>query len=203
MEHKASSKKEEKYWSKRYLENQTGWDIGEPSKPLKTYIDQLQNKDLKILIPGAGNSHEAEYLFKKGFKNVYVLDIASEPLTALKNRVPDFPIDHIIKGDFFTHKAQYDLILEQTFFCAFSPTVSNRENYASKMHELLKKDGKLVGLWFDIPLTNNISKPPFGGTKTEYLNYLKPFFKVKTFKACYNSINARANIELFGIFQKI
>lgn len=33
--------------------------------PLKVYFDQLTNKDLKILIPGGGNSHEAEYLLKK------------------------------------------------------------------------------------------------------------------------------------------
>jgi len=66
---------ENKYWSKRYEENQTGWDIGYPSTPIKTYVDQLENKDLKILIPGAGNAYEAEYLWQQGFKNVHVLDI--------------------------------------------------------------------------------------------------------------------------------
>ena len=30
--------------------------IGAPSLPLKTYIDQLINKDLRILMPGAGNA---------------------------------------------------------------------------------------------------------------------------------------------------
>ena len=66
---------QEQYWSSRYAEERTGWDIGHPSTPLKEYIDQLQNKNLKILIPGAGNAYEAEYLFEQGFKNVYVLDI--------------------------------------------------------------------------------------------------------------------------------
>ena len=58
-----NTEKERAYWSKRYKEERTGWDIGFPSLPLKTYIDQLENKDLKILIPGAGNAYEAEYLF--------------------------------------------------------------------------------------------------------------------------------------------
>ncbi|SHI83533.1 Thiopurine S-methyltransferase (TPMT) [Algibacter luteus] len=52
----------ENYWTQRYNERQTGWDVGKPTTPLKTYIDQLKNKSLKILIPGAGNAYEAEYL---------------------------------------------------------------------------------------------------------------------------------------------
>jgi len=39
------------------------------------------------------------------------------------------------------------------------------------MSKLLKSGGKLVGLWFDIPLTGDLEKRPFGGTKEEYLEY--------------------------------
>jgi len=56
------------YWENRYQNQQTGWDIGEISSPLKAYIDQLEDKSIKILIPGAGNAYEAEYLFLNGFK---------------------------------------------------------------------------------------------------------------------------------------
>jgi methyl halide transferase len=52
----------ENYWTNRYETASTGWDLGEPSMPLKTYIDQLENTAIKILIPGAGNAYEAEYL---------------------------------------------------------------------------------------------------------------------------------------------
>ncbi|MDX1544111.1 MAG: SAM-dependent methyltransferase, partial [Christiangramia sp.] len=45
------------FWSTRYRDNRTGWDIGYISTPLKEYIDQLEDKELKILIPGAGNSY--------------------------------------------------------------------------------------------------------------------------------------------------
>lgn len=41
----------EKYWTERYLEGRTGWDIGYLSTPIKTYIDQLKDKDISILIP--------------------------------------------------------------------------------------------------------------------------------------------------------
>ncbi len=194
--------KQEVYWSKRYQDNQTGWDIGGPSTPIKTYIDQLKNKDLKILIPGAGNSYEAEYLFNKGFKNVFVLDISKEPLHAFQSRVPRFPKNQMIHDDFFSHKNQYDLIIEQTFFCSFPPRKVNRQAYANKIFELLKEDAKLIGLWFNFPLSGDMEKRPFGGSKKEYLGYFAPLFHVKTFEASYNSIPSRQGNELFGIFKK-
>ena len=49
----------EKAWDNRYLNNDIGWDLGTVSPPLKAYFDQLENKELKILIPGGGNAHEA------------------------------------------------------------------------------------------------------------------------------------------------
>jgi len=202
MENVKNTVEQKAFWSTRYEENRTGWDIGYPSTPLKAYIDQLENKELKILIPGAGNAYEAEYLHQQGFKNVFVLDISEYPLNALKERVPTFPASHLIQGNFFEHKGQYDLIFEQTFFCSFEPTKENRQRYAQKMANLLVKGGKLVGLWFDIPLIPNTSKRPFGGTKEEYLKYLSPYFKVRIFEACYNSIKPRSGNDLFGIFEK-
>ncbi|MGB5419202.1 MAG: SAM-dependent methyltransferase, partial [Algibacter sp.] len=108
----------------------------------------------------------------------------------------------ILHGDFFKHNETYDLIIEQTFFCSFPPFPSTRQNYASKINDILNTDGKLVGLWFKFPLTDDMEKPPFGGSKGEYLNYLNPFFKVTTFETCHNSIESRKDNELFGIFQK-
>jgi methyl halide transferase len=198
-----NSEREAAYWSERYQKQRTGWDIGYPSEPIKTFIDQLENKDLSILIPGAGNAYEAEYLFQRGFKNVFVMDISALPLQNFKERIPTFPENQLIEGNFFEHIGQYDLILEQTFFCSFEPTKENRRMYGAKMAQLLKPNGKLVGLWFDIPLIEgNVDKRPFGGSKTEYLGYLSPYFDVKTFETCHNSIKPRAGQELFGIFVK-
>ncbi|WP_299678197.1 methyltransferase domain-containing protein [uncultured Tenacibaculum sp.] len=189
------------YWSQRYIEERTGWDLGTASLPLQTYFDQLTNKDLSILIPGAGNSYEAEYLYKNGFSNVEVLDIANEPLQAFAERNPDFPKNQLLEADFFEFEGQYDLIIEQTFFCSFPPLPETRKAYAKKMYELLKPNGKLVGLWFDIPLTGDLEKRPFGGDKEEYLSYFSEYFEVLSFEKSYNSVAARKDIELFGIFK--
>ena len=177
----------------RYQNNEIGWDIGYISTPLKKYIDQLTDKNIKILIPGGGNSYEAEYLHNLDFKNVFVLDISPTALTNLKNRVPDFPKNHLINIDFFKLNNSFDLILEQTFFCALTPKL--RDNYVLKMNQLLRPNGKLVGLLFNIPL--NKDRPPFGGTKKEYLSYFKNYFKIEIMELSYNSISERTNNELF------
>ncbi len=193
---------ESQYWTQRYVENRMGWDIGYVATPFKEYIDQLTIKNIEILIPGAGNAYEAEYLFEKGFKNVFVLDISQTPLDAFAERVPDFPKSQLLLGDFFKLKGSYDLILEQTFFCSFVPTTENREAYVKQMANLLKLDGKLVGVWFDIPLTGDLEKRPFGGDKELYLSYLQTHFDTTIFERCYNSIPERQGNELFGIFKK-
>lgn len=189
---------DEQFWNNKYKNNKIGWDLGEVSPPLKAYFDQLENKDLKILIPGGGNSHEAEYLFNHGFKNVFVVDISIIALANIKKRVPGFPISQLIHTNFFDVEETFDLVIEQTFFCAINPEL--RVKYAEKMHSTLKNNSKLVGLMFDAKL--NKDHPPFGGNKKEYLSYFSPYFKIDIFEKCYNSYPNRQDMELFVKFTK-
>lgn len=184
---------DEEYWNARFIGNDTPWDIGQPSTPLKEYIDQLTDKSIRILIPGAGNGYEAEYAYEKGFTNTFVLDIATEAIERFKKRCPHFPVVNIIYQDFFIHTAQYDLILEQTFFCALGKAL--RKDYVAKMKELLALNGKLVGVLFNREFPFN--HPPFGGNKEEYLELFQKKFTSVKIEECYNSIKPRANSELF------
>jgi len=186
------------YWKNKYNNNTTGWDIGHISTPIKKYVEQLKNKDITVLIPGGGNGYEAEFLYNSGFKNVYLLDIVDQPLENFGKRVPYFPKENLIQTDFFSHIGQYDLIIEQTFFCALDPAL--RQNYTEKAHQLLKGNGKLVGLLFDFPLTHE--GPPFGGSKKEYESIFTEYFTIKTLEKSYNSIPERNGKELFVKFEK-
>lgn len=186
------------YWENRYKNKQTGWDAGKITTPIKDYIDQLTDKSIKILIPGCGNSYELEYLLQKGFQNTYVLDYTKIPLENLKKRILNCPEQQLILADFFEHDNQYDLILEQTFFCAIDPDLRNQ--YAQKTNSLLKPNGKIAGLLFQFPLTE--AGPPFGGSKKEYYDLFSPFFTIKTLETAYNSIKPRQENELFFIFTK-
>ena len=186
------------YWNDKYLQGSTGWDIGYASTPLVEYFDQLTNKDLRILIPGCGNAYEAEYLVDKGFKNVYLIDWSEAALNSFKKKVHHIPDSNLFCEDYFEHKGEYDLIIEQTFFCAINP--SERQRYAKKAHELLVMGGKLAGVLFDDPLFDD--HPPFGGNKAEYVEYFKPYFELKVFERAYNSIKPRMGRELFILLVK-
>ena len=185
------------YWENRYQNKDIGWDTGSITNPLKDYIDQIKNKELKILLPGAGNGYEFEYLIANGFKNVFVLDIASHPIETLQSKNPNYK-QHIIQGDFFDYQDSFDLIIEQTFFCALEPFL--RSKYANHMYRLLNPKGKLVGLLFNFPLTE--VGPPFGGNVTEYKELFSPLFEIKILEKAYNSIKPRLGTELFFIFEK-
>ena len=180
------------YWNNRYLNDQFGWDLGQVSPPIKAFIDGIPERDIKILIPGCGAGHEGEYLFKNGFTNVHLLDFAPQSLSKFKLRNQDFPMTNLHVGDFFLHEGKYDLIFEQTLFCALDPVL--RIAYAEKVSSLLNPGGKLAGLLFDREFEGG---PPFGGSKLEYMKIFKPFFTKTEMEPCCNSIAPRAGTELF------
>lgn len=181
------------FWEHRYRSNQTGWDIGTSSTPLKVYIETLKDKSISILIPGCGNAYEAEFLVELGFKNITLLDIAPSAVSNMKMRFKGTEV-RILLEDFFNHKGAYDLILEQTFFCALDPSL--RKNYVRKMAQLLKPNGKLVGVLFNRYFEGG---PPFGGHITEYQNLFNPELDIKKMELCYNSIPPRKDAEVFFI----
>jgi SAM-dependent methyltransferase len=189
------------YWENRYQKGDTGWDMGSASTPLLDYCSQLNNKDLKILIPGCGNGHEAFAMAALGFTNITLLDVAPSPLDQFKEKnspLVNAGIVSLLCEDFFDHQNTYDLILEQTFFCAIHP--AERDQYAKTMFNLLKPQGKLAGLLFNFQLTEE--GPPFGGDTEGYVRHFEPYFQIHTLEPCFNSIKPRKGRELFFILQK-
>lgn len=185
------------YWDNQYQANATGWDLGNVSPPIKNYIDTIENKNARILIPGCGNSYEAEYLLQQGFKDVTIIDIAPTLVENLKEKFAKSKCIIIILGDFFEHQGRYDYIIEQTFFCALPPAM--RQRYVWKMHQLLSDHGKLIGLLFNREFEVS---PPFGGNLKEYEQLFYKAFAFNSISLAGNSIPSRANTELFFEFQK-
>lgn len=184
------------YWDNQYQANTTGWDLGSVSPPLKNHIDRIANKDAKILIPGCGNGYEAEYLLAQGFTNVTVIDIAPTPVENLRAKFAGKPIN-IVLGDFFAHDGKYDIILEQTFFCALPPNM--RQRYVWKMHQLLADDGILAGVLFNRDFETG---PPFGGSVREYEQLFSDAFSIEMMADAQNSVEKRAGSEAIFSMRK-
>lgn len=180
------------YWNQRYQNEDTPWDIGELSLPLRFIMDEVAGPEMKILIPGAGRAYEAVYLHQKGFPNVYVCDWAPSAFEHLRRAAPDFPEEHLITGDFFQLEEEFDLMLEQAFFCALPPDM--RPLYARKTAGLLRPNGLLAGVLFGVVFP--FEGPPFGGSLPEYEGLFQPYFDREKMEICQSSIPPRAGSEI-------
>ena len=189
---------DQSFWNKRWENNQTGWDIRQASPAIIAYMAQYVNKDAAILIPGCGNAHEAKWLLENDFTNITLIDIAPRAVAKLQEKYEKNLAVKVILGDFFEHQGHYDLIIEQTFFCAIDPKL--RQNYVAQSASLLNKNGKIIGLLFNTEFEQ--MGPPFGGNSIEYQELFENHFSIKKMENCFNSIKPRANTEIFINFVK-
>lgn len=197
-ENQLSPSYEAEFWNQKWKENLTGWDIGYASPAITSFMQDFPNKEASILIPGCGNAYEADFLLENGFTNITLIDISEEKVKDLQRKYQEVNSVNVLLGDFYLHQGRYDVIIEQTFFCA-NP-IESREKYAQKIAQLLNPKGILVGVLFDKDFGN--PHPPFGGTKEEYTHLFQSLFSILKMDRCYNSIPPRAGSELFIHFQK-
>ena len=190
------------YWKNRWQTGATTWDAGEATTPIREFVDYLVGKNtarsLRILIPGAGSGHEVLYFYRHGFYNITVCDWAEEAIEKLKKQLPDLKESQWVVADFFDLKGTFDIIIEQTFFCAIDPSL--RPKYAQKCFELLDTEGSIQGVLFNQNFT--FQGPPFGGTREEYRSYFEPYFDILSIDECKNSIKPRIGTELWISFKK-
>jgi hypothetical protein len=186
------------YWEQRHVSGDTPWDIGGPSPALRKFYDTIEDRSLRVLIPGAGHAHEAKSLLELGFTNITVCDISSTAMIQLQVLLPADGRVTFYTGDFFTMEGQFDLIVEQTFFCALDP--SYREAYVTKMADLLSENGMLAGLLFATQFAKE--GPPFGGSIEEYRDLFTCKLHILKMKMCSDSIPQRLGNEVFFVCKK-
>ena len=187
---------QEEYWSTRYRTEETGWDLGRVSPPIAHFFEAQEHSRSSILVPGCGNGHEVLHLYSTGHEYVHGLDISEEPLRYLQAQ--GIPSNQLFCEDYFDHNGNYDVIVEQTFFCAITPSL--RKQYVQKTASLLKPNGVLVGLLWKQEM--QLDAPPFGGNAAEYEGLFNSLFHIKTMETSRNSIEPRMGRELFIEFQK-
>ncbi|MBL7755039.1 MAG: methyltransferase domain-containing protein [Chitinophagaceae bacterium] len=186
------------FWNQRYEEGSTGWDLGTVSPVFKELLQHEPRRNIRVLIPGAGNAYEADYLLELGYQNITIADWSERVCGQLNEKYAHQPEVHIECIDFFQLQPAFDLILEQTFFCALDPSL--RSAYAKKMAELLAPGGVLTGVLFDREFEGG---PPFGGRASEYAELFNPLFSTEIWEPCMCSVAPRAGTELmFRIIKK-
>lgn len=189
---------EKEFWNQRYLDNSTGWDLGQVSPP---FVHLVELRKLvpysNILIPGAGRGWEAIYLARQGFE-VTCVDFAPEAIReaetlSLKEGVKV----HYVEEDLFRltpdRTGVFDYLLEQTCFCAIDP--ERRADYVKMAVRMIRPGGELVGLFY---VHGKEGGPPWTTTAEEVRTLFRERFDFLEFAITDLSVESRKGEEILA-----
>lgn len=188
-------------WQGHYDRGDLMWDIEQVSPPFANLWEERKVSPGKAIIPGCGRGHEVVYFAERGFDMTGV-DFAVGAVTHLERTLAERDLRaRVIHGDFFSldvsHDDCYDIMFEQTFFCAIAP--SQRSLYVETVTRILKKGGLLVALFYE---TGTVGGPPFNTTCADIQNYFPPNFVVEYLEKAGDSIERRKGKEWLAILRK-
>ena len=192
-----------KFWENIYKKNDAGWDLGGGTPFFKNLASKLQPK--KLCIIGCGRGYDAINFAKNGF-DVTAVDFAPSAIKYLNN----LSINHkvkikVLEKDIFSLTPKYnnhfDYVIEQTCFCAIHP--SRRLDYEKLAFNILKRNGKLIGLWCPLDKDVNHGGPPYGTTIDEVKAIFNKGWLICQEEFPSESIKPRKNREKLIIFEKV
>lgn len=188
-------------WQKHYDEDDLQWDIGEVSPAILQLVKDNKISPGKAIVPGCGQGHEVVYLAENGFQ-VTGVDFAEGAVKLLRLSLESKGLPgRVLQRNFFEleaeHDACYDLLLEQTFFCAIEP--KDRSKYVATANRILKPGALLAGLFYQ---TGEEDGPPFNTTREDILEHFSEMFEIETLEKTSQSVEKRAEKELLVLLRK-
>jgi cyclopropane fatty-acyl-phospholipid synthase-like methyltransferase len=189
-------------WQTHYDNDDLRWDLGLVAPPfIRLWDEKKIPMGKKAIIPGCGQGHEVVFLAEKGWQ-VTGLDYAPGAVELLSQCLKEKKLKaDVLSQDFFqleeNHNAQYDLMLEQAFFCAIHPSM--RSAYVETSTRILKKGGLLAALFYE---TGEDGGPPFNTTPSDILDHFSDAFHIETLEKTPHSVEKRKDKELLGLLRK-
>jgi|UniRef100_A0A7C3R3S2 SAM-dependent methyltransferase len=189
---------EKDFWNQRYVEKNTGWDLGQPAPPFVRLVETGNWRPPgRVLIPGAGRSHEGIFLASKGF-DVTCVDFAHQAVLEARESATRAGVKMtVLEEDFFgldpARVGTFDTLLEHTCFCAIDP--GRRIEYVEKAWELLSPEGILIGLFY---AHGREGGPPWTTTEEEVRSLFERRFDLLDLGVTDWSVDSRKGEELLG-----
>lgn len=189
------------WWEQLYQSSITPWDLGGCAPPLQSFLQSpYAVPPGRMVVPGCGNGHDSLFFASRGFQ-VTAVDFAQSAIQATMTKFEEAGLlgtnGYLLHRDFFDiheYDHYFDYVLEHTCFCAIDP--SRRKTYVRTVHDLLKKGGKLIGLWW---LLDTKGGPPFGVDRSEIFGLFSDLFSIDLAFVPSDSVPARQGQELFAI----
>ena len=190
------------FWEACYESEMDGWDIGGPTPVFERLATKIPKG--RICVIGCGRGYDAVTFAKAGFE-VTAIDFAKTAVLASRENARKEEVEMtVLREDFFDlpdelHD-QFDYVLEYTCFCAISP--ERRFEYDRVIWQLLKPEGKLLGLFF--PLDKNVDEggPPWGVNISELHALFGLHWNLESEEMPKESIEPREDREIMMIWKK-
>lgn len=189
------------FWAEHYQsDDDPPWQIPEACPPAMALIDAEEELSPEagrsVIVVGCGRGLESAALHERGFQ-VTAIDLCPAAIDQARARYPAAinyqvadvldPPEALIGG--------FDLLLEQTCFCAIDPI--DRDRYVVGAHRLLRPGGSLVGVFYEV---ENDGGPPFRTELEEVRSRFAPRFAIRRLARAENSTARREGRELLAWF---
>jgi SAM-dependent methyltransferase len=148
-------------WDEYYQKGEVFWDKGEPSPPMKQYLERHTVRG-RALVPGCGRGHEVALAVEHGL-DATGLDIAPTGVAQARALYPHLA-ERFVTGSFLDPpeemRGAFDVVLEHTCMSALPPAM--RPDYRRGIDLTLRRGGLLIGVWFiDPALDPGEEGPPY------------------------------------------
>lgn len=188
-------------WQKHYDEDDLQWDIGEVSPAILRLWDEGKLPSGKAIVPGCGRGHEVVFLAERGFE-VTAVDYTEGAVELLRRSLEMKDLQaRVLQRNFFEleveHDGCYDLLLEQTFFCAID--LEDRPGYVATAERILKPGALLAGLFYE---TGGEGGPPFNTTQEDIIHHFAEAFDIEYLEKTPHSVDKRADKEILALLRK-
>jgi SAM-dependent methyltransferase len=186
------------FWGARYRAGDLAWDLEGPSPPFVRLDRAGFIAPCRVAVPGCGRGWEVAYLAERGYR-VTGIDFAPEAIDAARERLAAAGAKaELIQADLFdlpkATEAAFDLVLEQTCFCAIEP--ARRPDYVAAAHRLLAPGGRLIGLFY---ACKGEGGPPFTTGPEEVRALFADRFEIRSLALTTNSHPRRLGEEWLGV----
>ena len=190
------------FWEACYETEMDNWDLGGPTPVFERIASEIPKG--RICVIGCGRGYDAVTFAKAGFE-VTAIDFAQTAVLASRENARKKEVEMtVLREDFFDLPdelhGQFDYIMEYTCFCAISP--ERRFEYDRVIWQLLKPEGKLLGLFF--PLDKDVEEggPPWGVNISELHKLFSLHWDLESEEMPKESIEPRADREVLMIWKK-
>ena len=137
----------EKYWHDLPESMVTPWEIGHHDKNLEKVFLSDRRESLSVLELGCGTGNDAIWFAKRGF-DVTAIDVSEREINLAKEKSKRMlNIDYIIDDIYtFSTKKKFDIIYDRGCIHNVQFNVGDKslQILFSKLHEMLKDDGKII-----------------------------------------------------------